>query len=462
MAEKTASVEVRLRRDLTLFDVTLLGIGALTGASIFVLAGVATGRAGPAVLAGIFLNFIITLLTALCYAELAGTIPEAGGGYLWIKEGLPHPFGFVGGWISWFGHTIACSFYTIVFGTGIIWLMDSYNVHMPFLSESESIKLFAIILIVIFVCVNYMGTRETGKAGDYITLFQLGIMVTFIIFAAIKAVQNPSALQNFTNFFPRGFDGVLISMGLLIVAFEGYEIIAQCAEETKDPEKTLPRAIFISVGFVSLLYFLILATAIGATSWEFLGGVNHATGIMDNSAATFGLTAVSKQVMPFGIGGVVMIIAMIAGTMATLNATLFSASRVSFAMGRDRVLPKAFGKIHKKRRTPHIAITVSGVLIGGMALFLPITDIAAAADIMFLLLFTFVTIAVITLRYKRPDLKRTFMVPLFPWIPIIGIIARILLGIYLFQFSSIAWYVAIAWIEVGLIIYFFAGGKKDI
>lgn len=456
MDDPAPKVEVKFRREMSLLDVTMIGIGAMTGASIFILAGVATHVVGPAILFVILLSFVITILTAMSYAELAGAFPEAGGGYLWVKEGLPHPFGFVGGWISWFGHAIACSFYTVVFGTGIVWLLQEYHVHIPLIGEDIAIKAFAIVALSLFLAVNFFGTKHTGKTGDIVTFTQIGIMVVFVGFAAVKAIQNPDAGRGFSPLLPNGMDSILISLGLFVIAFEGYEIIAQCAEETKEPEKNLPRAIFISVGFVTLLYFLVLLCAIGATSWEFLAGTET------NQDATRMLTVVSKNVMPFGAGGTVMIIAMLVGTMATLNATTFSSSRVSFAMARDGALPKSFAKIHKTRRTPHISILASGVIIGVMAVFLPIRDIAAGADIMFILLFIFVNVAVIILRYKRPDLKRTYKIPLFPATPILAILSLTTLAVSIYWFSPIAWYVALAWIEIGMVIYLLGRGPKDI
>jgi amino acid transporter/nucleotide-binding universal stress UspA family protein len=458
MARKINDVEVRLRRDLGLFDITLIGVGAMTGASIFVLAGIATGIAGPAVILAIVLNLIIALFTAMGYAELASALPEAGGGYLWIKEAIPQPFGFVGGWISWFGHAIACSFYVVVFGIGTIWLFELYGISLPY--QQITTRLLAILLVSVFVTINYLGAKTTGKTGAVVTMIQVVIVAIFVVSGIKVMLSKDNISEKFTPFLPRGSEGLIIAMSFLFIAFEGYEIIAQCGEEVKNPEKNLPRAIFLSLGIITLIYVGILVSAIGSHGWLYLGAVGP-KGVPNEDVAVYRLVDISELNLP-GVGGLLILIALLSGTLATLNATIYSSSRVSFAMARDGTLPEFMSKIHKKRRTPHNAVLLSGILIGSMAIFLPITDIVAAADIMFLLLFLFVNIAIIRLRVKMPHLKRSFITPLFPLIPICGIVSMLCLAVFLYKFSQTAWWVALAWIECGLILYYVFGGKREI
>jgi nucleotide-binding universal stress UspA family protein len=162
----------------------------------------------------------------------------------------------------------------------------------------------------------------------------------------------------------------------------------------------------------------------------------------------------ARQTFPLGIGAIVLLISGLVSTMSALNATTYSSSRVSFAMGRDHNLPHLLSKVHPTRLTPHWAVIISGAFMLLISWLLPIEDVAAAAGILFLLLFLQVNVVVMRLRLKLPDMERGFRVPLFPVIPILGIVINALLAIYLFTFSPLAWYVAAGWIVVGLLAYY--------
>lgn len=438
--------KLSFRRELGLLEATMIGVGAMTGASIFILAGVAVELAGPAAIVVILLNALVTFLTALGYAEMGACYPEAGGGYLWVKKSLPKPFDFVSGWISWFGHSIACAFYTVVFAMGIDWLLSIYGlrVNFPYLHQ-----VLILSVLGIFTTVNIVGTKTTGKTETIITLTQIAIILFFVIAGVFALFRNPDAWSHFTPFFPK-IDGIFVAMGVLLIAFEGYEIIAQSAEEVKNPEKNIPRAILLSVGIVTLLYVLLLFALLAIIPVEEI-----------SSLGEFAVIGGISQVVPkYGAG--IMIIGLLIGTTATLNATIYSSSRVSFAMGRDGTFPKFFGKIHPKTRTPYISTLISAVLIGFIAIALPIRDIVASADIMFLLLFILTNISWILLRYGEPNVKKPFRVPFFPLVPLLGIISMSAIAVMLYSFSQIAWYLAIIWIEIGAAVHYFGGGHRRV
>lgn len=252
-------VTVTLRRDLGLLDVTMIGIGAMIGTSIFVLIGVVTQEIGTAIILVFILNGIVTIFTASTYAELGSSFPEAGGGYLWSKKALPHPAGFMSGWLSWFGHTVACSFYSLGFGYAMEAILGQFHIDVFGLSSDVLIKVFAAIAIVFFLGINYAGVGATGKTGTTITLIQILIIVFFVVFAILYALNMNGITvlsSNFDNLFPhgKGYASIIPVMAFTILAFEGYEIIVQCGEEVKDPKRNIPRAIFASVGVAVLLY----------------------------------------------------------------------------------------------------------------------------------------------------------------------------------------------------------------
>jgi amino acid transporter/nucleotide-binding universal stress UspA family protein len=452
--ETVVRYEEHLSRDLGLFSVTMIGVGAMIGAGIFVLTGLAAGAAGPALIVAFALNGVVTLLTAMVYAELGSSFPDAGGGYLWVKEGLPQPMGFFSGWMSWFAHAVACSLYALGFGAYFGEVISELGLTPAALSPHMLIKVLAVGMIALFTYINYRGASETGAAGNFVTVAKIVVIALFVFFGFRRMMHMPGDLDHFTPFFPNGYSGVFIAMGLTFIAFEGYEIIAQCAEEVVDYKKNIPRAVFLSLAIVVPIYILVAIVAVGAVhggempAWKFLG-IQKETAMVD----------AARQFMPYG--ALILLVGGLLSTMSALNATIYSSSRVSFAMARDHNLPDILGLIHRIKRTPHGAIVASGLIIAAMAIALPIEDVASAADIMFLLLFLLVNMTAIKLRRNRPDLERHFRIPLFPYVPILAIISQLFLALYMFNMSPIAWFTVIGWIGAGLVFYYAYSFRKE-
>jgi amino acid transporter len=435
----------------------MVGIAAMIGGSIFVLTGPAIGLAGSAVIIAFILNAIITLFTAMAYAELGSAIPEAGGGYLWIREGLPRPNAFISGWMAWLAHIIAGSLYAVSFASFLTGLLEmTHVVQDDTLGFLPFDKIIAVISIGIVIYVNIKGTSETGKAGSIVTIFQLGLILILIIAGLGAIFTFPNWQTNFSDFMPMGIGGIVAAMGLTFIAFEGYEVIVQTGEEVKNPRRNIPRAIFLSLTAVVVLYCLVAFVSIGSIhpngipSWKYIGE-NGELGIM-KAAELF---------LPYG--AFIVLAGGLISTLAALNATTFSSARVAFAMGRNYNLPYQLSTIHQKNKTPHIAILISGIIMSVMAFALPLAQIAIAAGVIFLLLFTQVNIAVITIRRIYGDkLHYGFKTPLFPIIPIIGIFLNLGLAIYLLIIEPISWVITIAWVIVGFIIYRVYTFRKEI
>jgi len=443
----SSTVKVTLTRDLGLFDITMIGLGAMIGAGVFVLTGIAAGYAGPALLLAFFLNGLVALLTAASYAELGAALPGAGGGYMWARDGLSPFFGFLAGWMSWFAQAVACSLYSLGFGSFTARLLEMAHLSPFNLSEHSLALSLAVLAAGLFTYINFRGASETGKIGNILTLTKIAILVALVLFGLKALLNNPSWISGFTPFFPQGAGGVLAAMGLTAIAFEGYEIVAQAGEEVVSPERNVPRAIFLSIAIAVSIYLAVafvllgaMQTPDGSPTWQFLG--QHAEQAVVEAA---------DHLMPFGT--IVLLVGGLMSTLSALNATLYSSSRVSFSMGRNRDLPDVFGQIHPVRHTPHWAVFFSGVLVILMAVLLPIEDVASAADIMFMLLFTMVNVSVITLRRRRADVERPFKVPLMPLLPILGIISQLVLSAYLFKLSPTAWYATLIWIGIGMLFY---------
>lgn len=442
--------EVRLAREITLMDATMMGVGALMGGGVFVLMGLAAGLAGPAVLLALFLNGFITIPTLMVYAELGSASNDAGGGYLWVKYGLGRAFGFLGGWLAWFSHVIACSLYAIASAAFLVILLGFGGWVGP--DATHHIHTIALGILAAFVAMNYLGVKIGIKTENVVNTIVLGVVVVFLGFGLTRIWEHPELARfNLLPFFggaspTEGMGNVFLAMGLTFIAFEGYEIISQTSEEIKDPRRNIPRAIWASFliawTVMLLIAFVALAAPVspdGAPAWHYLGELEERA-----------MAVVADQIMPYGT--LIITSAALLLQLTALNATLYSSSRVSYAMGRDRTLPRPLSRVHAKRRTPHVAVLVSGAIALSIAL-LPIETVAASADVMFLLLFLLVNLAYIKLRKTIPASRFGVRAPFFPYIPILGIGTKLFLAVFLYAYSPMAWWITLLWLGLGAVVY---------
>jgi amino acid transporter/nucleotide-binding universal stress UspA family protein len=436
-------------------DITMIGVGAMIGAGIFVLTGIAAGVAGPALILAFLLNGVVALLTATAYAELGSAIHGAGGGYLWIKRSLPDPSGFLAGWMDWFAHAVACSLYALGFGAYFRLVLEFLNIPGLSVGFMSLEKWLAVICCAIFSYINFSGASETGKAGNVVTVGKVAIIGAFITAGLWAMVNRPGWQVSFKPFLLNGWGGVFAAMGLTFIAFEGYEIIAQTSEEVQNPKRNVPRAVFLSLLIVVPIYLLVALVAVGAVTPA--GGLSVTEYLAQEKEIAL-VSAADQFVIG---GGLVILVGGLLSTLSALNATIYSSSRVAFAMARDASLPHWIGRVHPRRATPHIAIFFSALIIITMAITLPIEDVAAAADIMFLLLFGGVNVALIRLRKLRPDLDRGFRVPWVPFTPIVAIVTMLFLAVFLFFHYPMAWVAAGGWIVAGCFVYYKYSHRRE-
>ncbi|MDQ3909956.1 MAG: amino acid permease, partial [Thermoproteota archaeon] len=448
----------QLVRSLGLLDIIMVGIAAMIAGAIFILIGPAIDFAGGAVIIAFIINGVITLFTAMGYAELGSAMPEAGGGYLWVREGLPRPNAFISGWMAWLAHSIAGSLYAVGFASFLNSLLETLGLFVtePLFGIVPIEKFMAVACVAAFTYINIKGTSETGKTGNIITFIQLGTIGALIVAGFWSVHLHPNWTTNFADFTPNGIGGLVAAMGLTFIAFEGYEVIVQTGEEVKNPKKNIPRAIFISLGLVVSLYCLVAFVSIagifpeGKPAWQFVGE-NQELGVMK----------AAELLLPFG--AFIVLAGGIVSSLAGLNATTFSSARVAFAMGRHYNLPHILSSIHSKNKTPHIAIAISGVIMAIMAYALPLDQIAVAAGVIFLLLFTQVNISIITIRKMHGNrLNYGFKTPLFPAVPITGIFLNIGLAFYLLVMQPLSWGITALWVLVGFILYRMYTFKQEV
>jgi len=482
-SQESPQGEVTLARTLGYFDATMIGVGAMIGAGIFVLTGIAAGEAGPGAIIAFALNGIVTLFTAFSYAELASAIPEAGGGYAFVKRTMPKVLGFLSGWMLWFAYTVAGSLYAVGFGGYFLELIGAYFPHVQSLllgalGYRGTALLVTFAIATFFITLNIAGADVTGKAENIITMTKITILGIFAAFGLRVLMGNPErALSAFQPLLPNGWGGVVGAMGLTFIAFEGYDLIATVSEEIKEPEKNIPRATFTALAIAVTIYLLIILVSIGAVNprnFAIYGHtiaelppalhitkpfdknnpvINTAWEVMAVYKET-GIVQAAQNFMPT-FGALLIIFGGLLATMSALNATLLASSRVAFSMGRERMLSPLLSLIHPVRLTPYVAVLATGLILLLMAVLLPIEVLGSGASLLFLLSFTLVNWSLILIRQKEPDLERGYRVPFYPLMPVLGILTNMGLALYQFKSQPLAWFVSLAWIGLGLIVYLF-------
>jgi len=445
----------------------MMGLGMMIGAGVFLGIGISIGEAGPGgVVLTFALNGLLAILTAMSFAELSSAIPRAGGAYNFARIGFGRGTSFLAGWMEWFASSVAgamyaltFAIYTVRYANALGWLngIFRYMAIEPGSAQAEGfiwniVKIVAIATAISFLYINFRGASETGRIGAIITMGQTVFVLAIGLMGIAITIKDPSRLANFVPFMPKGWSQLLVTMGFTYVAFEGYEVIAQAGDEAINPRENLPKAMLYSVVCVTIIYVLVaFATVVsvktgqdGVTGqpWQWIGSFNEK-----------GFGEAVARLMPYG--NFILTLAVIFSSTSALNATIFSATRASYALGRDRMLPAMFASIHKVRNTPIGALIFTGVIILIAATMLPTKDVASSASIMFLFLFFMVNLCVIKIRRSMADeLTYGFVMPLFPLFPILAIICQAVLAVWLIHMSYIAWIVAPIWITVGIVIYF--------
>lgn len=452
MADKT-QVSSELSRELSLFHITMMGLGMMIGAGVFLGVGNSIFIAGPGGATLTFaLNGVIAMFTALSYAELSSAIPRAGGAYNYARTGFGRGTSFLAGWLEWFASTVAGSLYAVTFAIYMVRYLEVLGLlKWTLLPTSVNEKIVSILIACFFLYINYRGASETGKIGAFFTLGQTLFLLFIGIVGIFVALKDPFRFQNFNPFLPYGWSKLLITMGFTYVAFEGYEVIAQTGDEAIDPRKNLPKAMIYSVFIVTISYVAVaFATVVAVRAgspgivgqpWQWIGQFRER-----------GFGEAISRLMP--MGNLLLTLAVIFASTSALNATIYSATRASYALGRDNMLPNFFASISKKQKTPWVALLVTGAILIFVATALPTMDVASSASIMFLFLFFLVNLCVIKVRLNLGDeLNYGFIMPFFPVFPVIAIICQAILAVWLVHMSLIAWIVAPLWTVAGISIY---------
>ncbi|MFD1585471.1 APC family permease [Halorientalis brevis] len=438
---------------LGLLDATMIGMGAMIGAGIFVLTGLAAKTAGPAAILVFALNGVVTTFTGLSYAELASAIPRSGGGYAFVNEVFGDLVSFLMGWMLWFAYMIAGALYALGFAPNFLELLHIYfqgGVPAPEHAATVIITGLALGAVALLVLLNALSTAASGSVETVFTLIKVAILVVFVGFGFTAARFSGAEFQ---PMFPAGHTPIdlLPAMGLTFIAFEGYDLITTVTEEVKNPRKNIPRAIFISLLATVIVYFAVVIVAIGTLGAEELG-----------AAGETGIAEAAKSFMPsipvLGGGEALIIFGAVFSTLTALNAVVIASSRVAFSMGREGQLLPRFGQIHYKYGTPAVAILASAVVMVLSVLFIPIRQVGNLSSLFFLLSFVVVNASVIRLRRERPNMTRPYEMPFYPVPPVLGIVLNVLLGVFI---SWQTWALGVVWLGLGVVVHWSLERAKE-
>lgn len=435
-----------LRRTLGLWQLTAIGIGGIIGAGIFSLAGaVAHETAGPAVLISFLIAGIASAAAAFSYAEFAGLIPRAGSAYTYGYAVLGELVGWFIGWDLLLEYTAIVSVVAIGISGYFNDLLSFLHVQLPAWMSgapgteptgvapgSYKVNLFAALLCLLIAFVLNLGMRSAARFETFLVYLKIGLVLLVIVVGAFHIKAG-----NWSNFFPFGVSGAFTGAATVFFAVFGYDAMSTAAEESMESRKHMPKAILYSLAISMVLYVLACLVLTGMVNFREIDPESA----FSSAFATVGLNAL----------GAVIAVGAILGILTVLFTFLLGATRVGFSMSRDGLLPKWFSGMHPTRKVPTRMTWVLGGASAVIAGFLPIGEAAELTNIGILLAFVVVCVAVIVLRYRRPNLPRSFRCPGVPVVPAIGVVFSIWLITFL---QPVTWLRFAIWFVLGMIIYF--------
>jgi APA family basic amino acid/polyamine antiporter len=449
--------EHRLRRVLGPVALSALGVGAIIGAGIFVLTGLAAHDfAGP----GLVLSFVVAgiacALAALCYAEFASMVPVAGSAYAYAYATLGELLAWIIGWDLVLEYAVASS--TVAHGWShyLLSFLDIFGIHLPQRWTGNPIDILPATgtwgltgaylnvpaaLVVLFVTVILViGIRESANFNAAMVLLKI-VVVLFVIIVGAGYVDT----KNWHPFLPFGMPGVFKGAAYIFFAYIGFDSVSTHAEEAKNPQRDVPIGIMVSLGLCTVLYILVAAVLTGMVPYSQIS-------IDAPVASAFAQRGLVVARFLISLGALV-------GITSVLLVLLLSQARVLLAMARDGLIPREFfAAVHPRFRTPHKGTILTGILVAAVAALFPLKLLADLVNIGTLMAFVIVCAAVIVMRRTNPDLPRPFRTPFVPLVPILGILANLSM---MFALGWENWLRLFVWLAVGLVIYFTYGRHRS-
>ena len=412
-------IETELSRDLGLTSALSIGVGTMIAAGIFTLSGLAVRDVGSSAVIAFLIAALVAGFTALTYCEFTSLYPESGEGYLYARRTFPPPLAYLVGWTLVLGYTSSCAFY--------ISSLSSYFNEFVWHSPYEQIS--GIIGLVCLVLLNIKGTKESARFQILITAGKVILLIWFV-YGGLGNLDTKALVERMSMDIPR----IGATAGLVFITFFGFSAIAASAGEVTNPTKTIPRAIFLSMMVVTILYTLVVFVIVTANLTEYTEAA------MGNAARLF--------LGP--IGGMVIVVGALFSMISASNASILAGSRVVLSMAQLGHLPSGIAAINSQTRTPIISLILVGGTIVVFAQSFNLEKLAHFADTILLLALILVNAALIYHRKKFPNLSRPFRVPFVPLLPLLGIVANIyLLSLILRHPEPVI--MAVLWLIVGML-----------
>ncbi|HEU4685555.1 MAG TPA: amino acid permease [Nitrospira sp.] len=442
----------RLKKTLTAWDLTCLGIGAIIGTGIFVLIGTAVvgdahrPGAGPGIVLSFVLSGLTCALAALCYAELSAMIPVAGSAYTFSYATLGELLAWLTGWNLILEYGVACVAVAIGWSgyfTNLLALagieLPHWATHAPGGSDGGVANFPAAIIVLLVTVILVIGIKESARATGMVVIVKLAVILFFIGIGSTSV--NP---ENWTPFMPQGLAGVGAAAAIVFFAYIGFDAVSTAAEEAKNPKRDVPIGIIGSLGVCTILYIAVAAVLTGL--------------VPSNRIDIHAPVAEALRLVGFKWGAAVVAIGAVAGISSVLVVMMLGQIRVFFAMSRDRLLGPSLSYVHPKFGTPHRATILTGVAVAVLSALIPIGEAADMTNIGTFFAFVLVCIGVIVLRYTKPDHHRPFRLPFMPVVPLLGTAAC--LGL-MWQLPQLTWIRFGVWTIIGIAVYLGYGIKQS-
>ncbi|WP_297507290.1 amino acid permease [uncultured Caulobacter sp.] len=429
-----------LPRTIGLFQLTMLGVGATIGTGIFVALTTAVPAAGPAVILAFVLAGITAALTALCYAELASTIPVSGSSYSYAYATLGEFVAFIVGACLLLEYAVSASAIAVGWGQYLNeMLVDLVGWKLPDAIAKPPgaggvFNLPAVALVGACMVLLLRGVKESTTVNAVLVVLKLLILAFFVVvaFSGFHA-------GNLTPFMPMGLAGVGTAAGSIFFSYIGIDAVSTAGEEVKDPRKTLPLGIVLSLLIVTAVYILVALAAVGAQPWTAFAGQEA------------GLAVILRNLTGQAWTSLVLCVGAIVSISSITLVVMYGQTRILYAMSRDGLLPKLFQRLHPKTRSPDLNTYIVAAFIAALAAFAPLDVLMNLTSMGTLIAFAIVSLGVIILRRTQPDLPRGYKVPLFPVLPALSVA---FCGYLIWKLPADTWALFAIWVAGACAIYF--------